>query len=149
MGRSHINTATPTKGTPAVGYIYLASPYSHPDPAVRLRRYFAVRDATTWLLRRQLWVYSPIVHCHDLVTSAGLPTDFAFWAEYNYVMIDHAEMLFVLTLEGHTASLGVAGERRYAQSKGIPVLEFAPPPADGTAAATSAISTILNPEIPK
>ena len=113
-----------------MGYIYLASPYSHPDPAVRLRRYRAVRDATTWLLRRRLWVYSPIVHCHDLATSAELPTDFTFWAEYNYVMIDRADMLYVLTLDGHAESVGVAGERRYAQSKGMLVLEFAPPPAD-------------------
>ena len=113
-----------------MGYIYLASPYSHPDYAVRLRRYFAARDATAWLLRRKLWVHSPIVHCHDLAHAAELPTDFAFWQEYNYTMINHAEMLYVLTLDGHAESVGVAAERRYAAKRGIPVVEFAPPPAD-------------------
>ena len=116
-----------------MSYIYLASPYSHPVAAVRLRRYFAARDATAWMLRRRLWVYSPIVHCHDLALVHELPTDSLFWQEYNYVMLEGAEMLYILTLPRFAESVGIAGERRFAERKGIPVVEFAPPPSDATA----------------
>ena len=111
-----------------MSYIYLASPYSHPDPAVREARYRAARDTAAWMLAQRLWVYSPIVHCHDLAQSAGLPTDFAFWGEYNRAMIASAESLYVLLLPGYLESVGVNAEIAYALSARKPVVRLAIPP---------------------
>jgi hypothetical protein len=62
-----------------VSYLYLASPYSHVDPARRHGRYRAACAATCWLLNIRCWVYSPIVHCHELARLHDLPGDFEFW----------------------------------------------------------------------
>jgi hypothetical protein len=58
--------------------IYLASPYSHPGPAVRHERFCAARRAAASFVRAGRLVYSSIVHGHPLV-EFGLPTDWAFW----------------------------------------------------------------------
>ena len=110
-----------------MGYIYLASPYSHPDPEVREARYIAVRDATTWHLQRRLWVYSPIVHCHDLAKAGGLPTDFDFWQDYNRTMIFHADSLYVLVIAGWQQSKGVTKEILYAKELKLPIIHITLP----------------------
>ena len=111
-----------------MSYIYLASPYSHPDPDVREARYREAVRVTGWMLSRNMWVYSPIVHCHEVARSASLPTDFAYWQRYNFAMIDHAEMFYILTLPGWQESRGVSGEVAYARSRKLPVLLLEPPP---------------------
>jgi hypothetical protein len=47
--------------------IYLASPYSHPNPAVREQRFQAACQAAAALLRSGQAVFAPIVHSHPLV----------------------------------------------------------------------------------
>ncbi len=47
--------------------IYLASPYTHVDAAVRESRFDAACLAMSTLMRAGLSVYSPIVHSHPLV----------------------------------------------------------------------------------
>jgi hypothetical protein len=58
--------------------IYLSSPYSAPDPAVREARFQAACRATAELMRAGRIVYSPIVFSHPL-TAFGLPTDWSYW----------------------------------------------------------------------
>lgn len=98
-----------------MGYIYLASPYSHPDENVRHERYIAARNATATMLRQELFVYSPIVHCHDLVKSEAMPTDFPFWRDYNFAMLRPADALWVLCIPGWQESKGVMWERVFAR----------------------------------
>ena len=54
--------------------IYLASPYTHHDPEVRLERYRAVCRAAAGLIRQGRVVFSPIAHSHA-ITEHGLPGD--------------------------------------------------------------------------
>lgn len=103
-----------------MSYIYLASPYSSPEPQIRHERYEAVAHATQWLLNNKHWTYSPIVHCHKLALDYKMPTDFDFWREYNEAMLSRAAMFYVLELEGWKESKGVAGELEFARSNGIP-----------------------------
>lgn len=90
--------------------IYLASPYSDPNPAVVAERYRLTEAATAELLRRRVWVYSPIVHCHHMATVHGLPTDAAFWRDYNEHMLGRSDELHVLCIDGWHRSLGVRHE---------------------------------------
>ena len=62
--------------------IYLASPYSHPDPAVRERRFRAACSAAAFLLQAGHAVFSPIAHGHVLAEH-GLPTDWSFWQRFD------------------------------------------------------------------
>jgi hypothetical protein len=58
--------------------IYLACPYTHPNPAVREQRFEAACVATASLMRSGKTVFSPIVHSHPLV-HYGLPIEWEFW----------------------------------------------------------------------
>lgn len=93
--------------------IYLASPYSHPDPAVMQARFEAVRAAAATLLLRGVPVYAPIVHGHAIATAHQLPTDFDFWMNHCRAMLDRATGLSVLMLHGWSESRGVTAEIKW------------------------------------
>ncbi len=97
--------------------IYLASPYSHPDEAVRQQRYELACEATAKLCRWGHVVFSPIVHSHPLV-QYGLPTDWEFWSWYDREFIKCCDELVVLQLDGWEDSAGVANEQEIAMNAG-------------------------------
>jgi hypothetical protein len=101
-----------------MSYFYLASPYTHPDPHVMDLRYHMALRALGWLMKRKIWTYSPIVHCHELARLHGLPRDANYWREYNLAMLDRASGMFVLRIDGIEQSNGVAGEIQRAQDTG-------------------------------
>lgn len=107
-------------------YVYLASPYSAQERAIRQMRYEAARRACAWLLRRRQWTYSPIVHCHDIAETEGLPTDFEFWQDYNKCMLYFARAIYVLCIDGWRESTGVKGEMLYAAEQAIRIRYVAP-----------------------
>jgi hypothetical protein len=95
------------------GYIYLGSPYSHPDPLVRETRYLQAMQALQTMLACRIWAYSPITHCHELAKIWNMPTDGKFWQEYNFQMLRSSKGLFVLKLEGWAKSEGLREEIAY------------------------------------
>jgi hypothetical protein len=90
--------------------IYLASPYSHPLQEVVEKRHEEAMAYTHYLLERKRWVYSPIVHCHELAKRHSLPTDFEYWKRYNYHALARCDELYVLGIEGWRESKGVRAE---------------------------------------
>ena len=105
--------------------IYLASPYSHPDPAIRHERFRAACRAAAGLMRSGRTVFSPIVHCHPLV-EFGLPSDWAFWQRCDLEHLKRCDEVIVLTLEGWEASVGVQAEIQIATELGRPVSYLEP-----------------------
>lgn len=106
---------------PQGSYIYLASPYSHPDAAVSHHRFLEARRAVVWLMRHHDWVFSPIVHNHELAKLAGMPTDALFWRMYNEVMLTPAERLYLLNIHGLPHSKGVRHEIEVATALKKPI----------------------------
>jgi hypothetical protein len=102
------------KAPPADGFMYLGSPYSAKDPLVREMRFLEAAEAMRCLLANGIWVYSPIVHCHQLAQIWGLPTDHTFWKQYDNAMISASRGMFVLKLPGWANSLGLKAEIAYA-----------------------------------
>jgi hypothetical protein len=102
-----------------MSFIYLASPYSHPNPQVMHARYLAVAAECAKLLKAQDWTYSPIVHCHELARMHGLPTDFEYWKRYNRAMLSSASAFYILTIPGWEQSRGVTAERAMAECAGL------------------------------
>lgn len=90
--------------------IYLASPYSHPNPARIRMRFEAARFATASLLLQGLTVYSPIVHGHAIASAHDLPADFEWWMRHCIDMLSRAGDLYVLKLDGWEESRGVKAE---------------------------------------
>jgi len=106
--------------------IYLASPYSHPDPIVRRLRYEQTRRFTHEAIQLGAVLFSPIVYCHHFSTEHGAPTDAASWQAFNEWMMSRSEACWVLTLPGWAESVGVTAEIRYFQSTDKPVFYKAP-----------------------
>jgi hypothetical protein len=100
--------------------IYLASPYSHDDPAVRKSRYEAACKATAYLIKQGHNVYSPIVYSHQL-TEYGLGTEWETWSELDKAILRNATHLWVLQLEGWESSHGIQAELQLASLFGVPV----------------------------
>jgi len=104
-----------------MSYIYLASPYTHPNPDIMQERYEHAARVTAEMLNRRQYVYSPIVHCHELACRHDLPRDINFWRDYNTAMLRLAGQLKVLKLEGWEQSVGVQFEMDLAKRLGIPI----------------------------
>jgi hypothetical protein len=105
--------------------IYLASPYSHRDSAVRQKRFEAACRAAAALLRADIAVFSPIAHSHP-IAEYGVPTTWDFWQRVDRQYLRHCQALVVLRLPGWEASVGVQAEIELARLWGIPVLEVDP-----------------------
>lgn len=107
--------------------IYLASPYSHPDPAVRQQRFEAVcewvRTARMWysyetdILKTEVHFISPIEYTHPFAVAYNMPNTSYWWRKINYCIIDQCAQLWVLKLDGWEQSEGVKDEIKYAKKK--------------------------------
>ena len=101
--------------------IYLASPYSDPDPAVKQARYDAAVRAVGALMARGETVYSPIVSTHPVALACDLPGNWEYWERVDREFVRLCDRLVVLTLPGWRRSKGVAAEVAYARELGMPV----------------------------
>ena len=100
--------------------IYLASPYSHSDPAVREQRNRVACQTAAALLRAGHATFSPIVHSHPLVEH-GLPTEWEFWQQVDRRFLAACDVVVVLMLDGWRESVGVQTEIRIARELGKPI----------------------------
>jgi len=102
--------------------IYLASPYAHHDPIEIQYRFHKVCEATVELMKQGEIVYSPIAHNHYLATQFFLPRTWHFWKLYDLPMLNLAEAIWVLMLDGWQNSSGVAAEIAHAIQTDKPVI---------------------------
>ena len=100
--------------------IYLASPYTHSDPAIMELRYKWALEAVVRLMRKRISVYSPIVHNHFVAQAGEFPKGFDFWERFDLEMVSLADELWVLQIEGWEKSHGVQAELKHAYTSGIP-----------------------------
>ncbi len=105
---------------------YLASPYFHPDPAVRQKRFEDVCKAASVLMSRGEFVFSPIAHSYPIAVMGALPLDFAYWEQYDREMLAGCEELWVLRLDGFKESKGVQAEIDIAAEYCMPVVMLNP-----------------------
>ena len=106
--------------------VYLASPYSHPDPAVKEQRYRDALKVLADLTKSGVVAYSPIVHSHPMARDHDLAGDWKFWDRIDRVFLSRCSKMIVAKLEGWDVSIGVHAEIIMAQEFGIPVeyMEF-------------------------
>jgi hypothetical protein len=101
--------------------IYIASPYSHPDPLVMQERYEKVRDYVAHCLNNGMYVYSPINDNHPVALHHSLPTTWEFWSGLDKHFMDRCDYMIVYKLPGWETSIGVAAELAYAKEIGLNV----------------------------
>ena len=98
--------------------IYLASPYSHPDAAVKAERAEKARRYTAEMIEAGHILFSPIVYGLALDSTVG--TQWRDWIAFDARMISACDELWVLMLPGWGESDGVAEEMEIAKDLGIP-----------------------------
>ena len=106
--------------------IYLASPYSHPDPLIRKTRFLLAEQCVGMTTLHNRHIYSPIVHFHELAQKYKWPTDFAYWKQINFDMIRRAEGMYGLNIEGWKESVGVTAEVELARTLFLPIQLVSP-----------------------
>jgi hypothetical protein len=94
----------------SVSMIYLASPYSHPDPASRQERYEKVSALTAALVKLGHAVFCPIAYSHPLGERFGMAGDWETWKHIDLAFIQKCDELWVHELPGWEKSIGVTEE---------------------------------------
>lgn len=107
--------------------IYLAQPYSHPDPVWRERRYAAGAAVCAHLFRQGKHVYAPIVHWHEVAKLHELPSDAAAWEAENLHFLEKATAMYILCIPGWKESKGLWTEVNYAAAAGKAVYTIESP----------------------
>jgi hypothetical protein len=101
--------------------VYLACPYSDPDPAICELRFEQVNSAAAVMMRVGLHVFSPISHCHPIAKVGALPLGWDYWESYDRAILKTCAALVVLMLPGWDKSTGVTGEIRIAKELDLPI----------------------------
>jgi hypothetical protein len=101
-----------------MSFIYIASPYSHPDDNVKQARYEMIRSYVADCLVKGEIVYSPINDNHPVAKYHGMPTHWEFWARLDKAFINASSKVRVYQMEGWDKSVGVKAEVEYAKSLG-------------------------------
>lgn len=90
--------------------IYLATPYSHSDPAVMEARFDLACRIAGALMSAGHVVFSPIAHTHPIAVRCSLPRGFDFWQKYDEEMLAASDKLLVAMMDGWKESKGVSAE---------------------------------------
>ncbi len=89
-------------------FTYLASPYTHPDPAILEQRFKAVCKKAAELMRAGEVIFCPIAHSHPIAEHLGNHIDGTFWQAQDAPYVALCSKLYVLMLPGWENSRGTA-----------------------------------------
>lgn len=102
--------------------VYLASPYTHANPAVMELRVKQAAAAAAKLMTEGYIIFSPVVHSHYVAKFGNLDAvDLEFWMKQDMPLLATMQELFVLELSGWQGSKGVQREIRLAKEHGMPI----------------------------
>lgn len=94
-----------------MSFLYLGSPYSHPDPLVQEERYRSVLSAMSVIAKYKIPVYCPIAVWHPASIQEKLPGDHIFWWTQDEAFLRSCYMAWFLVIPGLDDSSGVRNER--------------------------------------
>lgn len=100
--------------------VYVASPYSHEDPAVVEHRMEIYSRIDAKLIAQGLITISPLMK-HHILKYEKLPGDWAYWQRYSETLLQKCDALFIICLDGWKTSTGVQAELALAIKLGLPV----------------------------
>jgi len=90
--------------------IYLACPYSHPDPEIRESRVHYVSKVAAQLMQENNVVFSPLSHSYPIADHIGNHLEHDFWLKQCLSFIPWCDELRVLQLDGWDKSHGIKME---------------------------------------
>jgi hypothetical protein len=92
--------------------IYLATPYSQKDAAVRERRCTLAKQAVIALSRiyPKKFIFSPIVYWHAFAVELSLGTSFADFEVVDTISLMVSAQMWILQIDGWNTSSGIKKE---------------------------------------
>jgi Domain of unknown function (DUF1937) len=115
---------------PAHDVVYLACPYTHPDPAVRKARFDAATVIAADLIRAGRIVYSPITMTHpiDMVLAGEAKTlGSDYWVAFDEAFMEMCSEMVVVRLDGWDRSSGIRREIAFFTDRKKPFRYIDPP----------------------
>jgi hypothetical protein len=115
---------------PAHEVIYLACPYTDPDPAIRKARFDVATAVAAELIRAGHIVYSPITMTHPIdVVLAGASNTLGsdYWVAFDEAFMEMCSGMIVIRLEGWQRSNGIRREIAYFNDRKKPIRYMDPP----------------------
>lgn len=106
------------------GILYLAGPYSHPDPDTREERYRRITAVAAELVSRGWIVYSPLTMTHpidQLLAGHSATLGSEYWVNFDEAFMEFCSAIAVVMIEGWDKSTGVAREVKFFKERGRPV----------------------------
>lgn len=103
--------------------IYVAAPYTHPDPAVVKQRMLDFAATMAELIRQGEHPVSPLMN-HFLVdyVETDFPLSWDYWREYSYALLSVSKALYVIKMDGWEQSTGVQAEIEMATGLCLPIV---------------------------
>ena len=102
--------------------IYLACPYSHPDPAVREARFQAANMVAAKLMEAGEIVFSPLSMSHPIEGHMAEIHDTEWWMRIDHAFMEHCDSCLVIDVPGWETSKGVGLEIEWFRACNRPVL---------------------------
>ena len=106
------------------GILYLAGPYTHPDPEVREARYHIITSVAAEIVARGRIVFSPLTMTHPIDKLLSKNTETLgsdYWVRFDESFMEFCSEMAVLMLNGWDKSSGVAREIKYFRERGRPI----------------------------
>ena len=103
--------------------VYLASPYTHPDPVVRHNRAAIVSQlAFKEFMLKGLSVYCPIAETVFIAQFGDhSDTGWDFWRKQDLPKLNSCKTLVIAMIDGWKESKGIRGEVKFAMKNNIPI----------------------------
>ena len=101
--------------------VYLATPYTHSDYSVMVKRFEKVNQIAAKLMSQGIHIYSPISHTHPISEIGNLPKTWDYWEEYDRKILAVCGKLMVYKQDGWEKSVGVQAEIKIAQELNLPI----------------------------
>jgi hypothetical protein len=102
--------------------LYVASPYSHVNPAIREHRYRTACRASALLMKSNIVVFSPLSHSVSIAKIGDIcDMEHAFWMSMDLPVLRRCDELLILGLEDWERSLGIQYEMFEALSRKMPI----------------------------
>ena len=101
--------------------VYVAMPYSHPNPDVIAERMEVFYKIAADLLLQGKMVISPVLN-HSICKRYNVPSDYKFWGDYSRTLLSKCDEIVVLEMDGWTRSAGVIDEIATAKDLHIPII---------------------------
>jgi|HubBroStandDraft_4_1064222.scaffolds.fasta_scaffold27933_4 hypothetical protein len=114
--------------------LYLACPYTDPDPAVRQSRFETATAVAADFIRQGRIVYSPITMTHPIdVVLAGATNTLGsdYWVAFDEAFMEMCSEMVVVQLDGWQKSNGIKREITYFKERGKPI-RYIPAPSSQT-----------------